>query len=87
VPTANLHVEIVRELLRVEPPPSPALYAVSYRPLRDDRDQPIIEVRTGPVALGQPLPTLPLWLPGGRILSIEFEATYEETCRSLLLTR
>ena len=29
-----------------------------------------------PIAVGQPLPTLPLWLRGGLCLPVELEATY-----------
>lgn len=86
VPVFNLHGLLLREFLGIEPPtPEPPVYAVSYRPLRDERDRSIVEVRSEPVALGQALPTLPLWLAGDYPLAVELEATYEETCRNLLL--
>jgi hypothetical protein len=36
-----------------------------------------------PLAVGQPLPTLPLWLADDLAVPLELEATYEETCRVL----
>jgi hypothetical protein len=33
-----------------------------------------------PLAVGRPLPTLPLWLTGGLCLPVELGATYERTC-------
>jgi hypothetical protein len=35
------------------------------------------------LALGQPLPTLPLWLADDFSVPLELEATYEQTCRIL----
>lgn len=36
-----------------------------------------------PLALGAPLPTLPLWLTADLAISLDLEASYEETCRVL----
>ena len=33
------------------------------------------------LTVGHPLPTLPLWLRGGRWLQLDLEASYERTCR------
>jgi hypothetical protein len=33
--------------------------------------------------LGQPLPTLPLWLAENFAVPLELEMSYEETCRTL----
>ncbi len=41
---------------------------------------PAVDVWREPVAVGQRLPTLPLWLRGGLRLPVELEATYERTC-------
>jgi hypothetical protein len=35
------------------------------------------------LAVGQPLPTLPLWLAESFAVPLELEASYEETCRIL----
>ena len=36
-----------------------------------------------PLALGRPLPTLPLWLTEDFAVPLELEPSYEETCRIL----
>jgi hypothetical protein len=36
-----------------------------------------------PLRVGQPLPTLPLWLTSTYAVSLYLEASYEETCRVL----
>jgi hypothetical protein len=36
-----------------------------------------------PLTVGQPLPTLPLWLSDDLAVSLELEPSYEETCRVL----
>jgi hypothetical protein len=41
----------------------------------------VFRVLDDPLALGQPLPTLPLWLANDFAVPLELEATYEETCR------
>ena len=42
-----------------------------------------LETWTHALAIGQPLPTLPLWLSEDLAVPLELEATYEETCRVL----
>ena len=37
------------------------------------------------LALGRPLPTLPLWLADNLAVPLELEASYEETCKVLLI--
>jgi hypothetical protein len=36
-----------------------------------------------PLVVGQPLPTLPLWLADDLAVSLDLEASYEETCQVL----
>jgi hypothetical protein len=61
---------------------SPPLYAVSSRCARKT-DAWLLETWTHPLALGQPLPTLPLWLAENLAIPLELELSYEETCRIL----
>ena len=80
---ANLHNAVV-SLLGHERPfllePAAALYAVAYRPSRQKSgDQ--IEVWPVPLALGQPLPVLPLALRNAGVVPVDFETTYREACR------
>jgi hypothetical protein len=42
-----------------------------------------LEAWAHPLAVGQPLPTLPLWIDESRAVPLELESTYEETCRVL----
>jgi Protein of unknown function (DUF4058) len=80
---ANLHDELVRLLEqpeRFEFPGDSPLYTVAYRPgRREAGDQ--IEVWTFPLALGQPLPTVPLALRGVATLPLDLETTYGTTCQ------
>lgn len=56
------------------------LYAVAYRPvLRDEK--PEIDVWPHRLAVGQPLPTLPLRLTGDLFVPVDLDATYTEACR------
>jgi hypothetical protein len=53
------------------------LYTVAYRPARrKDADQ--IDIWAMPLAVGQPLPTMPLALRGGPTLPLDLEITYTE---------
>jgi hypothetical protein len=63
-----------------------SIYAVTCRG-RKVGDRPRLETWAYPLTVGQPLPTLPLWLSEDRAVSLELEASYEETCRALRITR
>jgi hypothetical protein len=78
---ANLHNELLSRLsvpdashLRAD------LYAVSYRPVQRD-GQSSLDLWPEILAVGQALPTMPLWLPGTLCLPVDLEATYVRTCR------
>jgi hypothetical protein len=43
--------------------------------------QPSLDIWQHPLNVGQPLPTLPLWLRGNVCLGVELESTYSRTCR------
>jgi hypothetical protein len=38
------------------------------------------------LAVGRPLPTLPLWLTPDRHVPLDLEASYEQTCHDLWLS-
>jgi hypothetical protein len=85
---ANLHNEVLQlmeagDTLRL--PPETTLYAVAYRPLRRGRGDEI-DVWRSPLALGQPLPMLPLGLRAELVIPAEFEAAYAEACLRKRLT-
>lgn len=80
---ANLHNEIMR-LMEIGPdlhfPADVRLYATAYRPARRDQDEEI-DVWMRPLALGAPLPTLPLRLTSDLFVPVDFESAYQEACR------
>ncbi len=63
-------------------PEPPTLYAAACRWKRAG-DSGRLETWAHTLALGQPLPTLPLWLADDVAVPLELEASYEETCRIL----
>lgn len=77
---ANLHDELAALLGHVNgfafPTPTP-VYATAYRPAhRQERNE--IDLWREPLAVEQPLPTLPLAVRGLGCLPIDLEATYQE---------
>jgi hypothetical protein len=77
---ANLHDELMDLLGHTEgftfPAPAP-LYATAYRPVhRQERNE--IDLWREPLALGQPLPTMPLAVRGLACLPVDLEGTYTE---------
>ena len=77
---ANLHDDLVGLLGHADgfafPAPTP-LYATAYRPVhRQERNE--IDLWREPLAVGQPLPTLPLAVRGLASLPVDLEATYTE---------
>ena len=78
---ANLHNELLTRLVGANTPHlNASLYAVAYRPIERD-EQPSVEIWPERLALGETLPTIPLWLRGSVSLPLELNATYERTCR------
>jgi hypothetical protein len=81
----NLYGDLLELIGQTDPALSPEatdLYAVACRGTRRD-DTWLLETWAHPLALGQPLPTLPLWLADDLAVPLELEESYEETCRSL----
>jgi hypothetical protein len=62
-----------------DPGPGSALSGSAFRPVERDGIG-VLDVWREPMALGQALPTLPLWLRGGLCLPVELETAYERTC-------
>jgi hypothetical protein len=81
----NLYAELLAFIDRPDPafasnPPS--VYAVTCRCRKDGRASKF-ESWAYPLAVGQPLPNLPIWLSDELNVWLELEASYEETCRVL----
>jgi hypothetical protein len=73
------HRELLVGVGASDPGPGPSLSGSAYRPV-ERKGTAAVDVWREPLAVGQPLPTLPLWLRGGLCLPVELEATYERTC-------
>lgn len=76
--SADVHSDLLQRLGTEAQSGSP-LFAAAYRPVERDGAR-ALDIWHEPVAIGQPLPTLPLWLRGGLCLPVELEATYMRTC-------
>nr|MCU0706540.1 DUF4058 family protein [Fimbriiglobus sp.] len=65
VPQANLYIELLTRIGQTDPrvdAPPPAVYAVTLRGRKPKKKRPLLDLWFFPMALGQPLPTVPLWL-------------------------
>jgi hypothetical protein len=81
----NLYCELLQLIGQSDPsftPQPPATYAVTCRGRRV-REKPRFETWAYPLMVGQPLPTLPVWLTEDLAVSLDLETSYEETCRAL----
>jgi hypothetical protein len=81
----NLYTELLALLGRSDPAfgqPAPPIYAVTCRKRNVGR-QTKLETWWHPLAIGQPLPSLPVWLSETRTVVLDLEASYQETCRVL----
>lgn len=81
----NLYAELMAFIghsdptLGANPPP---LYAASCRWVRKG-ERAILETWSHVLAVGQPLPTLPLWLSDVRVVPLDLEQSYEQACDDL----
>ncbi len=62
---------------------SPHLNAVTMRSRMHPQNRPVLDTWFYPLALGQPLPPLPLWLDANLAVSLDVEGSYEDACRAL----
>jgi len=81
----NLYTDLLDLIEERDPafsPTPPATYAVTCRGRKVD-NKPRFESWAYPMPIGRPLPTLPVWLTDELAVSLDLEASYEETCRVL----
>lgn len=81
--TANLHNELMTFIGQGEPfllPSDASVYAAAYRPSRPPEGDRV-QLWPVPLAIGQPLPVLPLALRGSVTVPVDLEATYTEARR------
>ncbi len=67
-------------ILGAEPP---VLYAVTARGRKRDDQRSVLDTWFYPLTLGQPLPTLPIWLDSELGMFLDLESSYEAACRVL----
>jgi hypothetical protein len=82
----DLHAAIL-SLLDVEAEPAlpSGLSAVSYHAVESEPDVQQLRVWPASLALGQALPTLPLWIGPDLAVPLDLEASYQAACADLLI--
>lgn len=84
--SANLYAELLASVGGSDrptgPDPSP-LYAVTLRGRKPPRRRHLLDTWFYPMAVGEPLPTLPIWLSPDLRVQLPLEPSYQETCRVL----
>jgi hypothetical protein len=83
---ANLYTDLLARLGHTDPalaPTPPHLYAVTLRTRTLPRRRPLLDAWFYPMTVGQPLPTIPLWLTPELRVMLPLEPGYQETCRIL----
>jgi hypothetical protein len=83
----NLYADLLELIGQADPSlgdEPPSLYAVACRWVRRER-RGLLESWMNPLTIGQPLPTLPLWIADNFAVPLELEPSYEETRQILRL--
>ncbi len=84
----NLYAELLRFIGHDDPTLGAEphhLYAASCRWTKKGK-LTILEAWSNVLALGQPLPTLPLWLTADLVVPLDLEASYEQACNDLWIS-
>ncbi|QJW97643.1 DUF4058 family protein [Frigoriglobus tundricola] len=82
----NLYADLLELIGGTDPqlgPDPPHLYSVTIRSRKRTEQRSLLDLWYYPMALGQILPTLPIWLDADRRVMLPLEPSYEETCRLL----
>lgn len=82
---ANLYADLLAFVGRPGADPTlgdTPVYAASCRWVERGK-RAVLEGWSHPLAVGEPLPTLPLWLTADRAVRLDLEASYEQTYRDL----
>jgi hypothetical protein len=78
----NLHADLLEFLKMTVAAPAQGpddLYATAYRPLLG-AEETRVELWAEMLAVGSPLPTLPLWIAADLALPLSLEETYQVAC-------
>lgn len=82
----NLYADLLELISQSDPAlgaKPPHIYAVTIHGRKRSSDRPLLDLWFYPLTPGQPLPALPLWLNVDQSVSLDLEASYEDTCRVL----
>ncbi len=82
---ANLYAELLEALGQVDPTlnrNNPSPYVAACRATKPEK-QWLLEAWAYSLAVGQELPTVPLWVADDLAVPLELEASYEESCALL----
>jgi Protein of unknown function (DUF4058) len=80
---ANMYADLLTLYGRVDPklaPKPPHLYAVTVRGRRPPKGGFRLESWFYPMTVGEPLPTLPIWLTADLQILLPLETSYQEAC-------
>ncbi len=83
---SNMYADLLERINGTDPglgSTPPHLYAVTIRDRKRPPHPSVLDIWFYPMAVGQPLPTLPLWLAAETRVLLPLEEGYEETCRLL----
>ncbi len=82
---ANLYGELLAQLGHADPALEAAhdTYAVTLRGRKPPKSRGLLDAWYYPLTLGQPLPTIPLWLSPTLRVELPLELSYQEVCRLL----
>ena len=81
----NLYTDLLDLIDRSDPAFSskpPATYAVTLRG-RKEKATSVLDIWSHAMKVGEPLPTLPIWLNEDHLIPLDLESSYEEACRIL----
>lgn len=84
----SLYAELMTFLNGVDPAVGSELqpmYAATLRMRYEDRRR-MMDNWYHPLAIGESLPTLPIWLTETSAISLDLESSYQETCRALRIS-
>jgi hypothetical protein len=80
----NLYAELLERLNQSDPSlaeEAADIYVATLRGRKPKRAKPLLDAWYTPLQLGQPLPTIPLWLSPDEHIMLPLEPSYQEVCR------
>jgi hypothetical protein len=83
----NLYADVLGFFGHTDPTlsdPPPHIYAASCRFVQ--KKKTMLEAWSHILTVGQPLPTLPLWLNAELVVPLDLEQSYEQACHDLRIT-